>query len=123
MAVLSTAPALATVLTLVALELAANLTGRWSVALDPGFADNPITMMCDLTQDGRELTLECDDVPVVEGTLDGQAVKFVIMTGRDNLLPARFSGILEAGDTVIRGTWRLEDTTGNRIGRFRAEKK
>lgn len=106
----------------------ADLTGRWTLSLDPGFGDSPATLQCDIAQEsvaqkGLALTLECDDLPAIAGTLDDHAVKFVVMTGQDNLLPARFSGTLEANETVISGTWRLEDTTGNRIGRFSADKQ
>ncbi len=100
----------------------ANMSGHWRLDLDPGFSDEPATLLCELAQDGQAFTLECDNVPTIAGTLADRSVTFVIMTGQDNLLPARFSGRLEATDAAIAGTWRLEDTTGNRIGRFRAEK-
>ncbi len=101
----------------------ASLSGRWRLDLDPGFNDEPATFRCELAQDGEALTLECDNLPTIAGALDDRSVKFVIMTGQDNLLPARFTGRLDDAETVIAGTWRLEDTTGNRIGRFRVEKE
>lgn len=101
----------------------AQLSGPWRLALDPGFNEEPATFRCDLSQEGPDLTLECNDLPVIGGTLDGRTVKFVVMTGRDNLLEARFTGRLGASDATIVGTWRLEDTTGNRIGRFTAAKE
>lgn len=100
-----------------------DLTGHWRMTLDPGFSGETTTMECDATQDGAALTLECDDTPASAGKIDDHAVSFVIMTGPDNLLPAKFAGTLDAGERVIAGTWRLEDVTGNRIGRFRAERR
>jgi hypothetical protein len=99
-----------------------NLNGHWTLSLDPGFSGEAATLECDAIQDDGALTLECDDTPVSTGRIDGHTVTFVIMTGRDNLLPAKFAGTLDTGETVISGTWRLEDTGGNRIGRFRADK-
>lgn len=101
----------------------AHLSGHWRLDLDPGFNDEPATLRCQLAQEGEAFTLECDSVPTISGTLEERTVKFVIMTGQDNLLPARFSGRLDASDATIEGTWRLEDTTGNRIGRFKAAKQ
>ena len=99
--------------------LAADLTGRWSLELDPDFDGNQASLPCDLTQEGRQLTLECDAAPVpFAGTVDDRVVTFVVMTGQDNLLPAKFVGTLDANNAIAVGTWRLEDTTGNRIGRF-----
>jgi hypothetical protein len=107
---------------LVVPAFAASVTGSWRVSLDPGFTDQPTTLRCEATHEGQQLILECDDGSIAEGTVEGSAVRFVIMTGQNNLLPARFTGALDANETVITGTWRLEDTTGNRIGRFSAEK-
>lgn len=99
------------------------LTGRWSLKLDPGFNDSAVTVQCDITQEGPQLTLECGDFDAAVGTISDATVTFVIMTGHNALLPARFSGTVDTNATVISGTWRLEDTTGNRIGRFRAERQ
>ena len=98
---------------------AADLTGRWTLELDPDFGGNQARLSCDVTQEGQQLTLECEGASVpFAGTVDERVVKFVVMTGEENLLPARFVGNLDANDAGVAGTWRLEDTTGNRIGRF-----
>lgn len=101
---------------------AANLDGRWNMKLDPGFDGEQSAFQCTISQNDRDLLFECDDDLVFGGRLEQGTVTFVIMTGSNHLLPARFSGTLDDAEKVIEGTWRLEDTTGNRIGRFRAEK-
>jgi hypothetical protein len=100
-----------------------DLAGHWTLRLDPGFDGSAASVGCDITQDGPALVVECEQFSAGEGTLDANVVKFVIMTGPNNLLPARFSGTLDSSGRLLTGTWRLEDTTGNRIGRFRAEKQ
>ena len=40
---------------------AADLSGRWTLNLDPDFTGNPDTLYCTLKQTGEELVLECGD--------------------------------------------------------------
>ena len=102
---------------------AANLSGTWILALDPGLRGDSDTFRCVVTQEGSSLTADCGDEPGFTGTVDGRAVRFVIMTGQNNLLPARFSGELDQREMAIAGTWTLADISGNRNGRFRADRK
>src|SRR4051812_17931855 len=80
---------------------AASLRGHWSLELDPGFSDSPATVQCDIAQDDRRLTLDCDGFASAAGTISEAAVTFVIMTGESGLLPARFAGTVNANQTVI----------------------
>lgn len=100
-----------------------NLAGRWSLDLDPDFSGSRSTVLCDIAQQSNDLTLECENLGVSAGTLDDRTVRFVVMTGENGLLPAKFTGLLGENGSVMTGTWRLEDVTGNRIGRFTAERR
>ena len=115
--------ALAVVVLWSAAPTATSLSGTWILALDPGFSGDSTTLRCVVTQENLLLTADCGEDAGFTGTLEGHAVRFVIMAGQDNLLPARFSGELDQPETAIAGTWTMADTTGNRNGRFRAEKK
>jgi hypothetical protein len=84
---------------------AASLSGTWTVTLDPGFSGNSETLRCDVTHEGSSLTADCGDGAGITGTVEGRAVRFVILTGQNHLLPARFSGELDQREAAIAGTW------------------
>lgn len=100
-----------------------GISGHWTLSLDPDLSGVQSTLECEITQDGRAITVECGEEAPMAGTIDGPAVKFVMMTGDNGLLQAKFTGALNDDGNGIVGTWRLEDTGGNRIGRFKAQKR
>jgi len=107
---------------LIVLWAATDLTGMWSLDLKPDFGGNDDNIGCSLQQQGEKLTVNCGAGPNISGEVRGRTVTLLIKTGPKNELVARFVGELDESETTIEGTWRLEDDTGKREGRFTAKK-
>jgi hypothetical protein len=110
------------VLTVVSLLAATDLTGQWSLDLKPDFGGNNDSIGCSFLQKEEKLALDCGAGPNIAGEVHGRAVTFVVKTGRNNELSATFTGELDQKETTIDGTWKLIDRAGTRQGRFTATK-
>jgi opacity protein-like surface antigen len=95
------------VLLLAAQMVAADLSGRWTLTLDPDFSGNPSTVDCTFKQDGSKLTVDCG--AAITGEVDGQTVTLRFQTGRDNSVTATLTGELDQAATTLTGT--IERTT------------
>jgi hypothetical protein len=104
------------------LETATDLTGMWSLDLKPDFGGNDDNIACTFQQDGAKLTANCGGGPNISGEVRDRTVTLLIKTGPKNEFVARFVGELDQSETTIDGTWRLEDDTGKREGKFTAKK-
>jgi len=105
------------------LWLAADLTGAWTLDLDPDFGGIRSTVDCTFKQDGTNLTVDCGNGPTIAGQQDGRKVTLRVKTGQNNELTASFIGDLDARETTIAGTWQLTDSDGKREGKFTATKR
>ena len=100
---------------------AADLSGRWTLALHPDFGGVDDTIPCTLREDGTALTLDCGGPPMT-GSLDGQTVTLKITTGTKNEIPVTFIGTLDGAGTTITGTWHFVVSGEERSGDFTARK-
>jgi len=111
--------AFATLATTVA---AANLTGVWTLHLDPDFGGVRDAVDCTFKQDGGALTADCGNGPTITGEVNDQKVTLRVKTGTNNELTASFVGTLDERAITITGTWKLTDEAGEREGKFTARK-
>jgi hypothetical protein len=106
---------------------AADLSGKWTLSLDPDFSGNPDSVDCTFKQDGTKLTVRCgipaENRPPIIGELNGQNVTLRVPTGEHDQLTATFTGTLDAESTTIKGTWQLVDAEGAKNGKFNAKKR
>ena len=107
---------------LIVLWSATDLTGMWSLDLKPDFGGNDDNIGCSFQQQGDKLKVNCGGDANISGEVRDRRVTLLVPTGRNNELIATFTGELDDAETTIEGTWRLEDNTGKREGRFTAKK-
>jgi hypothetical protein len=100
---------------------AADLTGAWSLELDPDFSGNPDTVACGFSQNGHKLAIRCGGAEFA-GEVNNEEVTWQFMTGPDRSTPATFRGVLGGEGKSISGTWHLA-TDPPRDGKFKARKE
>jgi len=108
------------VLLLAAPTIAADLSGRWTLTLDPDFSGNPSSVDCTFKQDGSKLTVDRNGAAIT-GEVDAQKVTLRFQTGRDNSLTATLTGELDQAGTTLIGMWHLSPES--RDGKFEAKKQ
>jgi hypothetical protein len=108
---------------------AADVTGAWSVELDPDFGGNPDTIGCTFKQEGQTVTGECGHgapeppTPIVGGVKD-RTLTFEVKTGRRNELTATFTARLDDKASTMKGEWRFVDDQGkDRQGNFSGKRQ
>lgn len=102
---------------------AADLSGAWTLNLDPDFGGNPDSVECTFKQDGNHLNIQCGSGSPITGEVDGQKVTFQFPTGQHNELTATFVGDLDQSAKMMKGTWHLVDANKKDVmGRFDAKK-
>ena len=93
---------------------AVDVTGAWTLELDPDFGGNRgTTQDCTFKQEGRRLTGSCGGHAAIAGEVNRRKVTFKVKTGRQNEFTATFTGNLNEPATTIKGKWRLEGNEGN----------
>ena len=100
---------------------AADLSGIWSLELDPDFSGNPNTVGCGFTQNGNKLAIKCGGAEFA-GAVNNQQVTWQFMTGRNNATTATFRGVLDDQAKSISGTWHLASDPPQ-DGKFKAKKE
>jgi|SRR5215207_8701465 len=100
---------------------AADLSGVWSLELDPDFSGNPDTVGCGFTQSGSKLVIKCGGAEFA-GDVNDQQVTWQFMTGPDRAMQATFKGELQGDGKSIAGTWHLASNPP-KDGRFKATKE
>jgi hypothetical protein len=105
------------------LAIIANLTGAWTLDLDPDFGGRPSTADCTFKQDGQKLVADCGDGPTISGEVEGRKVTLRANTGAKNEFTATFNGELDEKETTIHGTWQLTTDHGHSEGKFTATKR
>ena len=108
-------------LVLSAVLVATDLSGTWSLELEPDFSGNSNTVGCGFKQSGNKLAIKCGG-DEWSGNVDGQKVTWQFMTGRNNATTATFSGVLDDQATSILGTWHLASDPPQ-DGKFNAKKE
>jgi type 1 fimbria pilin len=108
------------VLLLATPTVAPDLSGRWTLTLDPDFSGNASSVDCTFKQDGSKLTVDCNGAAIT-GEVDAQRVTLRFQTGRDNGLTATLTGELDQAGTTLTGMWHLWPE--NRDGKFVATKQ
>jgi hypothetical protein len=96
---------------------AADVTGAWSVDLDPDFGGNPDTIGCTFKQDRQNVTGECghggSEPPAhLVGQVKDDTLTFEFKTGRSNELTATFTARLGDEASTMKGEWRFVDDQG-----------
>jgi hypothetical protein len=114
--------ALVLAMTFVTLLGAADLSGAWTLELNPDFGGNQDAVECTFKQSGPKLAIACGGGPTISGDVDRSRVTFAVPTGRNNELRALFTGDLDQREITITGTWELADDAGKRNGKFTARK-
>jgi len=100
---------------------AADLSGLWSLELNPDFSGKPNTVGCGFTQDGDRLTIKCGGAEFI-GNVDGSKVTWRFMTGRNNATVVTVDGVLDEQARSIAGTWHMASDPPQ-DGRFKARKE
>jgi opacity protein-like surface antigen len=110
----------AVVLLLATPTVAADLSGRWTLTLDPDFSGNPSSVDCTFKQDGSKLTVDCNGAAIT-GEVDAQKVTLRFQTGKDGSVTATLRGELDQAGTTLTGMWHLSPE--NRDGKFTVKKQ
>jgi hypothetical protein len=107
-------------------SLPSDLSGRWTLTMDPDFRGNPNVVDVTIKQDGQRLVVRTADgkgAPMT-GDVTGRKV-----TWRSPSLPGdtssfvTFTGEVDRLGTTIKGTWDMPLTGEVRHGRFRLKKR
>ena len=99
---------------------ATDLSGRWTLTLDPDFSGERDTLNCTLKQDGADVTADCGG-PAIRGRLINQNLTLQLQTGQDDKATATLTGTLDQAATTISGTWHLDPD--NKDGHFEFKKR
>src|SRR5437763_9429685 len=73
---------------------AGDLSGRWTLTLDPDFSGNPETLDCSFKQDGSKLTVDCGSGPPFSGEVNDRNVTLQFKTGENGQSTAKLTGAL-----------------------------
>ena len=107
---------------------AADLTGSWGLEFQRDNAGALYQAECSFKQEGDRLSGSClsgfESIVPVRGSVEGTNVTFRFTTGVESGTAAVFSGLLDAQETSMKGTWSFVDSQGNRgAGAFTARKR
>ena len=96
---------------------AADVTGAWSVDLDPDFGGNPDTIGCTFKQDRQSVTGECghgaSEPPAhLVGHVQDDTLMFEFKIGTRNEQTATFTAKLGDEASTMKGEWRFVDDQG-----------
>ena len=86
---------------------AADLSGVWTLELNPDFSGNQDSVACGILHEGSKLTLNCGGGPSVVGEVADQNVTWRSMVGPKNEFTVTFRGTLDKTEKAITGTWHL----------------
>ena len=101
---------------------AADLSGVWTLDLDPDFSGNQDSIACGVLQEGSRLSLNCGGGAPIVGEVVAQNVTWRIMVGPKNEFTATYRGTLDEESKTIKGTWHIEDKNP-RDGKFSMKKQ
>lgn len=95
---------------------AAEIAGPWGLEFQRD-DDSPLYQAeCTFRQEGNRLSGSClsgfESTVPVRGAVDGARVTFQFAIGLEDGTIVSFSGLLDAGETSMKGTWRFVDQKG-----------
>lgn len=107
---------------------AADVSGVWSLDLDPDFSAHRGSGECTFRQADKELTGHCGtDSPnptPLRGEVDEHKIVFQFKTGKTNEITAVFVAELDDHARTMKGTWAIGDAQGQKgRGTFQAKKR
>jgi hypothetical protein len=107
---------------------AADVSGVWSLELDPDFSGHHGSGECIFKQADKKLTGNCgtdspNPTPLL-GEVDEHKVVFQFKTGKNNETTAVFVAKLDDQARTMKGTWAFGDGEGQKgRGKFQATKR
>jgi hypothetical protein len=105
-------------------EGATDLSGEWTLTMDPDFRGQRAVTTCMLKQHGNTLTVRCGAGSVMNGSVKDQKVEWGFSPPAGEQYPAaRWFGELDREATSLTGTWRLTLAGGDTEGKFSATRR
>lgn len=104
--------------------LAADMSGNWTLRLDPDFSGHQITHECKIQQQGDKLTVSCDPNGKLTGDVKNNRVTLELTTGKNNDIVVRYTGAVNQERSFVKGAWQYTDPGDKKekTGRFSFEK-
>lgn len=104
--------------------VAFDLSGRWTLTMNPDFKGNVSDSDCAVEQEDSKLTVVCGQGRQMRGTVRGRTVEWGFPPPNGEEYPAvRWIGTVERSETTIEGAWRLSLIGGDLEGKFKATKQ
>ena len=107
----------------------ADLSGQWTLTMDPDFKGGRTVVECDLKQQGDEFTIKCGATgQEMKGKVSGSKVTWGFTGSGAHPMPQdrivlTYSADANDAGAVLTGTWRLTSSVVNEKGRFEATRK
>jgi hypothetical protein len=98
-----------------------DLSGDWTLSMNPDFRGNRATVECTLKQTERKISVKCGKGVEMNGDLDGEHFMFRTPSVGDDHLVATYTGIVRS-PTSLKGSWVLSGRDLNEHGEFSAVK-
>jgi hypothetical protein len=104
--------------------LAADMSGNWTLRLDPDFSGHPATRECKIQQQGDKLTVSCDPDGKLTGEVKNNRVTLEHTTGKNNEIVVRYTAAVNQERSFMKGAWQYTDPRDKKekTGRFSLEK-
>ena len=107
----------------------ADLSGQWTLTMDPDFKGRRTVVECDLKQRREEFTIKCGATgQEMQGKVSGSQVTWgftkssVHPMPEDRLVLTYAADVKDSGAS-LKGTWRLTSSVVNEKGNFEAKRK
>lgn len=105
------------------ISAAPNLTGTWSITMDPDFRGNPAVIECTVRQQRAALTVKCGDGVEMKGELQGRKATWRTPPMTENQIVATYIADTNVAGTTLEGRWTLVGGVLNEKGKFRGKKR
>jgi hypothetical protein len=106
------------------IEYLADLSGEWTLTMDPDFRGNPATSDCSIKQTDHNLSVRCRGGAEMLGTVKQDEVTWGFSAPPGEKHPsATWIGAVGPSRDAIEGTWHLSIVGGDLDGKFSATKK
>jgi hypothetical protein len=106
------------------IERPVDLSGGWTLTMDPDFSGNRAVSDCRIKQTDSKLSVRCGDGAEVPGTIkDAKVVWGFSAPAGERYGAATWTGVVAPSHRAIEGTWHLSVAGGDLDGKFSATKK
>jgi hypothetical protein len=103
---------------------ATDISGDWTLTMDPDFKGNRAVVECRFRQDGYRLLVQCGGGAELAGTVKAGRVAWGAAPPTGERYPtAAWTGTVHQSGASIQGTWHLSIVGGDLDGKFSAKKK